>query len=192
MNMTRRKYLAKTGGVLLAASVLLGAARADQGQNADARRGPDVRVVNTQSEPVPVTLQGTARIDTSTPIPVKDLDHHPRQFVQFTLFAPGSGPYAVPAGKLLVIEFVSGSFATKSSDPTSIGEALLRVRTGASDFSHVFAGTVTEYDNGVPSPFRFAFSQVCRIYAGAGSEVSLRGGFALGAINVSGYLVDAP
>jgi hypothetical protein len=191
MKMTRWKYLAITSGLLLAASVLLGSAGAGQGGNADPKGGPDVRVVNTQSEPVPVILQGTAQIGTSTPIPVKDVDHHPRQSVQFSLFIPGSDTYAVPVGKQLVIEFVSGGFANNPSDVTSIGEALL-TGSGASGFSHVFAGTVTAYENGVPTPYRFAFSQACRIYANAGSLVRLQGGFAFGSINVSGYLVDAP
>jgi hypothetical protein len=85
MKMTPWKSLAKTGGVLIAASVLLGAAWSAQSENADARRGPDVRVVNTQSEPLPVAIQGTAQINTSTPIPVKDVDHQSRQNAQYTL-----------------------------------------------------------------------------------------------------------
>jgi hypothetical protein len=191
MKMTPWKYLGKTGGVIVAASVLLGAAWSGQSENADARRGPDVRVVNTQSEPLPVAIQGTAQIDTSTPIPVKDVDHQPRQVAQFTLFVPGPDTYTVPAGKQLVIEFVSGSLKVNSSDPNVFGEALL-TGSGASGFTHVFAATVTSYENGVPAPSRFAFTQACRIYASAGSQVQLHGGFILGSINVSGYLVDAP
>src|SRR5437762_3252684 len=79
--------------------------------------GPDVRVVNTTTEPVPVTLQspnpvpvrlqGSATIDTTNPIPVRDVDRHPQEPVQFSLFMPGpGGSYTVPAGKRLVIEYV--------------------------------------------------------------------------------------
>jgi hypothetical protein len=192
MKMTRWKYVAMTSGLLLAASVLLGSAGAGQGGSASPKGGPDVRVVNTQSEPVPVTLQGTTQIDTSTPIPVKDVDRQVRQPVQFSLYIPGNDSYTVPAGKQLVIEFVSGGFGTKSSEISSIGEAILSVSPGPLEVNHAFAGTVTAYENGAPFPYRFVYGQMCRIYASAGSNVSLRGGFLLGSMSISGYLVDAP
>ena len=44
--------------------------------------GPDVRVINLPTEPVPVTLRGVAQIETSTPLPVRDVDAAARQPVQ--------------------------------------------------------------------------------------------------------------
>src|SRR5689334_2920041 len=69
--------------------------------------GPDVRVVNKPTEPVPVTLQGSAQIDTSSPIPVRDVDAVVKQPFQMTIHRtiPDGGNtdngivLTVPAGK---------------------------------------------------------------------------------------------
>jgi len=164
--------------------------------------GPDVRVVNTTAEPVPVTLQspnpvpvtlqGSATIDTTNPIPVRDVDRQPQQPVQFSLFIPGPSSYTVPAGKRLVVEYVSGGFVIipHGGVAATVG---LEVRPGFD--GHVFAGVPSSYNDGAPAPdgLGFTFSQSARLYAGPGKSLSLGGGgVQLASMRVSGYLVDVP
>src|SRR5262245_32645813 len=104
----RRNYLtaAATGAAIMAASALAGPAQAQK----DNPPGHDVRVINKPSEPVPVTQQGAIKIDTSTPLPVRDVDRSAQEPVHILLqIEPNkASEYAVPAGKRLVIEHVSG------------------------------------------------------------------------------------
>jgi hypothetical protein len=77
------------------------------GQKAGAAPPPatlDVKVVNSPSEAVPVT--GTVNVGNlgAVPLPVRDVDGPARQPVQFR------DSYVVPAGKRLVIEYISAEF----------------------------------------------------------------------------------
>ena len=187
-------YLALVGTLAVTTS------RPATGQNGQPH-GPDVRVINKTTEPVPVTLQGTAgpvpvsiqgtaQIDTSSPIPVRDVDRQVQQPVQFSLFNPPGNTYTVPAGKQLVIEYVSGGLGITSSGG-AFAEIFIEVSPG---ITHIIPGTPVSYADGNPGGLGFAFSQPCRIYAGPGATVKFHGsqGVLLSTLNVSGYLVDAP
>ena len=107
--------------------------------------GPDVRVVNTAANPVPVALQGTAQIagsvnvvntptvkvDTTDALPVQDL-YAARNAVQGALTQ--SIDYDVPAGKRLVIQFISieAAGAAAGSDPV----VYLRTSLNGNSISH--------------------------------------------------------
>jgi hypothetical protein len=147
--------------------------------------GPDVRVINKTTEPVPVTLQGSAQIDTSSPIPVRDVDQAAKQPVQIRLSVFSSLTYTVPAKKQLVIEFASGFFVPH----VGLAETGLIVHFGdpAQAMFVSFAPTPTHYTAGVPD--RFVYSQACRIFANPGSEVKVSGGESQSVV-LSGYLVD--
>jgi hypothetical protein len=205
MQNPRTTILALGAYAALVAAIAATTQRPAYTQGAGKPAGPDVRVVNTQLEPVPVSLQGATKIDTSTPIPVsvqgpatintsgplpvRDIDRQPQEPVQFSLFYPtGIGTYTVPAGKWLVIEFVTGSFAINPSDTVADAQVFLTCSPGV---THVFPGTVTHYVTGSPVPSGFAFSEQCRIYAKSGATIKFSGGDLLSA-TVSGYLVDAP
>jgi hypothetical protein len=169
--------------------------------------GPDVRVVNTPAEavpvsvqgtakidtssPIPVTLQGSAKIDTTNPIPVRDVDRRPQQPVQFSLFEPSQRSYTVPAGKRLVIEYVSGGFGINSNGGA---QAVVFLEVSPGSERHLFPGTPVSYNDGLPGGVTFAFSQSARMFVGSGATISLSGcqGVLLGSVNVSGYLVDVP
>jgi hypothetical protein len=100
--------------------------------------GKDVRVINTAIEPVPVTLkspspvpvtlQGTAQIDTSSPIPVRDVSNPALQpFRASTIDSlddgtdlGSAGLTTVPAGKRLVIDFVTAAAFLQSGQRASL------------------------------------------------------------------------
>ena len=99
------------GAVLLISGLVLMIPRHAQAVD----KSVSVRVVNDSSEPVPVTLQGAAQIDTSAPVPVLDMDNGARQpFV--SPISVHMAPFfssvhttvaTVPAGERLVIETIS-------------------------------------------------------------------------------------
>ena len=160
--------------------------------------GPDVRVVNTAANPVPVTLQGTSQItgdvnvvntptvkvDTTDALPVQDL-YAARNAVQGGM-APSVG-YDVPAGKRLVIQFISidASGAAAGSDPG----VYLRTRLNGNFISHRL-------------PVSFSSSSAGFSFWKAAHEVTFycddlvetftvqQGGFA--DVTFHGYLVDMP
>jgi hypothetical protein len=186
--MNRRQYLTTSGATIAAASMSV-AALAAGSSPAGQPQGPDVRVVNKPNEPVRVSLQGSAQIDTSSPIPVRDVDRLAREPVQFALFVPGPNSFTVPNGKRLVIEFVSGSFAITGSSGALAGVTL---SLSPGSLSHVFAGTPVSYNDGEAGGLAFAFSQACLMHAAAGESVSVHGsqGVLFLSLSASGYLED--
>ena len=158
--------------------------------------GKDVRVINKDTEPVPVTirspnpvpvtLQGSAHIDTSTPLPVQDVDNLSKQPIQFNLFV-GNLTYTVPANKQLVIEFISGFLVPKNG--SAVTGLSVSFGSPAVPATHFFTPAPTHFDDGVPDSY--VYSQACRILANAGSEVKIVGGQAQAAA-ITGYLIDVP
>lgn len=137
--------------------------------------GPDVRVVNTPDQPIPVVLPNVTK-----------------ELVQEEISS--SRGYTVPAGKWLVIEHVSGDGFTKGDGFF----AQLGIRTaleGVSHINHLWPITVTYDINGDKG---YAFAGPARLYAGPGTTVeptygvvghpSSSGAFA----TFSGYLTDTP
>jgi len=172
--------------------------------------GPDVRVINTQTNPVPVTLTGNLAVDTSTnaPLLVRDVDNPARQpvirladdvNVLVGETQASKQMYTVPAGKRLVIEFVS--VRTFVGPP---GQKLF-VAVGVSDgqttydinLAPTLVGTFTVGTGGTTGD-RSAISQQTRLYANAGDTVRAfvqkndDVGAGQATITVMGYLVDVP
>jgi len=181
--------------------------------------GPDVRVVNTQTNPVPVSVinfpagTNTVNVSSSTnaPLLVRDVDNPARQPV-VRLADDVNVPvgettgrkqmYTVPAGKRLVIEFVSVStFVLPPGQKLFVDVEVVDVSDGQTTYdinlAPTLVGTFTVGAGGNQGD-RSAISQQTRLYANAGDTVR---GFAqkndaVGAgqatITVMGYLVDVP
>ena len=178
--------------------------------------GPDVRVVNTQTNPVPVSVinfpagTNTVNVSSSTnaPLLVRDVDNPARQPVVRLADAVNvivgetqafKQMYTVPAGKRLVIEFVS--VRTFVLPP---GQKLF-VEVGVSDgqttydinLAPTLVGTFTVGTGGNQGD-RSAISQQTRFYANAGETVRAFAqknddlGAGQATITVMGYLVDVP
>jgi hypothetical protein len=177
--------------------------------------GPDVRVINTQTNPVPVSVinfptgTNTVNVSSSTnaPLLVRDVDNPARQpavrLADDVNVLVGETQafkqmYTVPAGKRLVIEFVS--VRTFVLPP---GQKLF-VEVGVSDgqttydinLAPTLVGTFT-VGNGVQGDHS-AISQQTRLYANAGDTVRAfvqkndDVGAGQATITVMGYLVDVP
>jgi len=157
-------------------------------------KGPDVRVVNKPTEPVPVTLQGSAQIDTSAPIPVRDVNVAGRIPIQLTVHrtSPDGGNtangsmYTVPAGKRLVIDFVSAHVGVKSGDLPAM-EILTTVNGDSGAYFIPLAPA---------SDTTFIVNQQVRFSCDAGESVVLvfgrtgTTGQGPGIFTISGYLED--
>jgi hypothetical protein len=145
------------------------------------------------------TLMGSGTtgspLGVASPLMVRDLDNPARQPVYFSQSLGLDGPFTVPAGKLLVIEFVSGaiivvdnverrargSFAITFSD-SSGGQFKLHFLVG--DITTVFPGS-----------FTYGISQMVKLYAGPGTVVRLFGTgstYIYASLTMSGYFVDVP
>jgi hypothetical protein len=188
------------------------------GTNAAAKASPtpaDVNVVNTpavlaqQSGPWSVGIDSSAnavKIDTTNPLPVRDVDNPARQPFVFFMAAAlnhwfGTAPnidlqFSVPAGKRLVIEQIS---IEADLTPTASQELRGAVRTsvGGSFYDYAFVGT----DSGQDGIFEdFIASSQMKSYADPGTAVQIfvtrndtSGGSADKAeVNLSGYLIDMP
>jgi hypothetical protein len=158
---------------------------------AQGQRGPDVRVVNSAAEPVPVRLQGAAEIDTTHPIPVRDVENAGRQPISMKLErgGPFNRNYFVPAGKRLVIEYVAGRALITGG---TLIHASLNTPSGEYPFPLHFAD---EFASGLRV---WIFAQTTRIYADPGDEVTASylfghiGTSEFVVMQISGYLTDVP
>jgi hypothetical protein len=137
------------------------------------------------------TIQTSAVVaNSNAPLLIQDIDNPARQPFSTTV-AIGQLPFNVPAGRRLVIEYVSSAFAvchgchvfdvaitaTSASNPTAHHVLATFVGTGADLLDH------------------FIIAQALRVYADPGSAVSVslnteqaQGGN----VTVSGYLVNLP
>ena len=138
-------------------------------------QGPEVLVVNSAQQPVPVTVQKAAK----QPV---------MSSVSF------STSYTVPAGKWLVIEHVSVQAFTKGDGFF----AEIGIRTaleGVSHYSHLWPATVT-YD--IAGDKGYAIGAPAKLYAGPGTTVETQYGVVGSPTSsgvfatFSGYLTDEP
>jgi hypothetical protein len=189
---TFRRRSGQAGCIALAVlglCVLAGPRQAQsQGNGKGLPPGPDVRVIKTPANPVPVV--GQVAVHTTEPLAVTDV---PRQPFQTFLASAGPFSFEVPAGKRLVIEHVSGHLITDA------GAHWVQVSTtaGGTFTTHLFPVTSAGLaGNGVDTVFPFA--QETRLYADPGSTVFWS--YATQApdvdisryLAISGYLVDVP
>jgi hypothetical protein len=192
MNILRRT-LTSLGGVLLAA--LLIAALAPK-----ATRGVAAALVQVTNTP-------------ANPVPNRDIDNGPRQGV--TLYAQGSGnvnfvplldladpfnlaPYTVPAGKRLLVQFISGSFQTPAGAHifSATISGAVRPHPGAASGLATVGETLAPQLITAGNFNIYQVSQPMWIFEDAGATLGLNvlltsGNFATnGNFVVRGYLVD--
>jgi hypothetical protein len=162
----------------------------------------EVKVINTSTQPVPTVITNTPttkiKTDADNPIFVQDVDNPARQpFQQKMNFNLADGfsevcmPIAtVPAGKRLVIEYVSA----KVNIPGGQKLRALNVFTNLNgDFAYHFL---------VPTPTgafnEYVAGQQVRLYADPNTQVNICAsrdtgdGIAPVQATISGYLVDLP
>ena len=176
-----------------------------QGKSGNAPPARDVIVVNT---PLPVT--GTVSVSNlgSNPLPVRDVDNPARQPFQATLEEPpvGAPPrvVTVPAGKRLVIEYVSANvIAGDLQCGAPPRYALTTTAAGVAQahfFYPEFTGNVGSAGN---VSRRYGLSQQTRIYADPNTQLALdigvdsfpvcsflNLGIGESGLHISGHLVD--
>ncbi len=128
-----------------------------------------------------------------SPLPVRDVDNPARQPFQVSIL---TGNFTVPAGKRLVIEFVSGLVVTP---PTCRLRNLILMTSISIQgqqviANHRFVPTLTA--SGISNDN--LISQETRLYADPGTTVRVIPNFsvqfcdAIGGFSVTGYLVDVP
>lgn len=121
-----------------------------------------------------------------SPLPIRDMDNPARQPINVVASSLPSTIYTVPAGKTLVIEFVSGYLTTS----TSAALPFIYLGNGAATIRHYIPPETYE-DAGNRL---WIFSKATRIYMPAGQQLSVSyfGSILSATVQVSGYLVDVP
>ena len=191
MNHIKNSLVAFVGLLLIVIAVTAIIPALTRGQKSDAFRTPptlDVNVVNTSSEPVPVT--GTINVGNpgENPLPVRDVDNTARLPVHF------NESYTVPNGKRLVVEYVSmgiGSQTKCDVIAVDLSSESTVLHTYYPAFVGVFFGPTSR-------PYRYGLSQETRAYVGQNRTVSFGFGGHSGCgagpdfshVGASGYLVD--
>lgn len=197
------------------------------GGSAPTNQTQNVLVVNTAQQPVPVTgsatvtgtvnlatgtavgingtvgldsQNNTVKIDSSSPVPVRDADNPARQPFQTELdFFEADGSYGatqsftVPANKRLVIEYVSADSGVPVGELTRIG--ISTEINGQYQGHHVVANRLGAVGNGDDE---FVAGQPMTVYADPGTDVFVgfsrnnAVGFANCFVTISGHFVDIP
>jgi hypothetical protein len=184
---------------------------------------PNVKVANTSADPVPTLAQGTTTVAgtvqaqqsgswdvgitgtptfqvgnvANNPVPGRDVDNPARQ--PFTKVVTDSNSFAVPSGKRLVIEYVSGGgFISTGQKFLEVGFLFTALIDGdRAGVQHHFVPVFTGTQNTGMNQFDvYAVSQQTRIYVEPGGLVQgfleKTSGVAGVSFTVSGYLVDVP
>jgi hypothetical protein len=157
-----------------------------------------VLVVNSPSEPVPVTGAVSVSNLGDSPLPVRDVDSPGRQPVTAEGSCSGSGctgtVYTVPAGKRLIVEYAS---ITANIPAGKVARWRLFTNNAGQQGAELdFPLTQPPVIFGILS--QSTAGQQVRLYAEAGSEVRMNGTTSDNAMpsnyifSISGYLVDVP
>jgi hypothetical protein len=134
----------------------------------------------------PLTGNGTANspLGITTPLIIKDSDRPTRQIVN-------SGfPYTVPAGKVLVVEFVTAR-TVLVTDP-SIPPLLEIINDFNQPFPPVYHAVPTRTWIQQGTSRTYVFTDLVKIYIPSEIILNVRSNFTLVAPKFSGYLVDEP
>jgi hypothetical protein len=193
MKKAKNYLLAASGLVMLLGSFVLSVPKASDAQN---QRNPQpVTVENREQNPVPVAVLNRVRVCPDQDCPAMTLNANDRNAFQKSVpisipkgqFGAGTD-VPVPAGKRLVIEFVTALHYT-ISPPTSI-ELRTQVNGDDADFA------LLETRQSVPNVDLWITTQQVRVYADAPGfrvEAGREGPFledAFAQVSISGYLVD--
>ena len=154
---------------------------------------PSVNIANTPT----VTLSGNSQVSLSAgtaPLLVRDADLPARRIFQH--FGSANDSFTVPAGKVLVIEWVS--FDTPVSPNTGPGQMVMyQISNVAGGQSGFFSYKSDATSNAAPG-LDLIVNQQVRIYCDPGSTVSVSARLfffnngTVGSHTFSGYLVDVP
>ena len=148
----------------------------------------DVKVINSASEPVPVT--GTVNVGNlgATPLPVRDVGISTRQPVQFKEL------FIVPAGKRLVVEYISAQIRNTTGPCQFV---TLRLLVGLDRVYYFYPSYVGTLPNPSVPDYVYGISQETKVYADENKHVLLglitAGGCDIATttfISASGFLVD--
>ena len=185
--------LAGSGFVILLGSFILSVPRPTQGQGGDPV-GPTkpVMVVNTPSEPVPVTGSITGDVNVANTVRVSDVRRRPFNETFQLPFAEGqdlrSASFIVPPGKQLVVTFVSANASLPAGQAVTFS-----VRGGDSGSNAALHRLVLSVGSSGSS---FVTSEPLQLYLDAGEILTpifrrsdTTGGASANAA-ISGYLVD--
>jgi hypothetical protein len=196
-----KKSLTALVGLLAFVSIVIALVPFVSRGQGNSQNGPppfDVKVINSPSQPVPVT--GTVSVSNlgSAPLPVQDVDSPGRQPVTADGSCSGSGctatVYTVPAGKRLIVEYAS---ITANIPAGKVARWRLFTNTGGQQGNELnFPLTQPPVIFGIIS--QSTAGQQVRLYAEAGSEVRMNGTTSDNALpsnyifSISGYIVDVP
>jgi len=187
MKHVKNSFVAFVGMFLIVITITAFIPTLTQGQKSNIAPSPptlNVQVINT--EPVPVA--GTVNIGNqiANPVPVRDVDSPTRLPVHF------NESYTVPAGKRLVVEYISLDISA-----TSICGLLTTALKQDGVVLHVFNPTlVGEVTIGPSTAYKYGLSQETRAYIAQNRTVTLAPHFYTGCFlevqhaGVTGYLVD--
>ena len=186
MNARKLTLLATTLATLALGSALQGTARAQGGSTRP------VVVTNTADSPVQV---GNTP---NSPLSVRGIDNPAWQPFQRELAVLGLFGFpviTVPAGKRLVIEFVSMSAVAPASCLAPVLEIITTAGSGRAYHRIAIPDSVS-----VGQRTFYVGSKLVRLYADPGTEIELRSIFFNGgcitaeyrAVNLTGYFVDVP
>ena len=218
MRKLKRYVLPTCGFTVLVVALLLASPLTSNAVPSD----KDVRVINTTLEPVPTAAQGTTTIagsvsvtntptvnlatgasvnvanSAANPVPVS-FTSDPLEPFQAAASTTETGTNVstlnvatVPAGKRLVIEFVSMTGQVPAGQHLEIME--ITTSSGLGGVSHAFV--IHTQPDAVSGDALFRANQSLKLYANAGTQVSalFRRSSTLGLANyhltISGYLVD--
>ena len=204
----KRSLIALIGQLAFLVTIVALVPFVSRGQGKQAPPPFDVKVINSPSEPVPVT--GTVSVSNlgGAPLPVRDVDNAARQPFQAKInevvLSPNPVFFTVPAGKRLVIEYVSADIEAAPQCPNAPRYALTTTAGGVTLEHFFYTKDVGTLGTSVNDDTKaFGLSQQTRIYADPNTQVRLdirtgtfpTCGFHLNegsGIRVSGYLVDVP
>jgi len=164
MKYIKNSFVAFVGMLVIVITITASIPVLTQGQKSDAGPPtPEVKVVNTTSEPVPVA--GTVNVGNlgTNPIPVRDVDISARLPVHF------NESYTVPNGRRLVIEYISIDVAT-SAMCGLMTTALKQEGVVLHLYNPTFVGTLTV---GPSTAYKYGLSQETRAYIGQNRTVTL-------------------
>jgi hypothetical protein len=206
----RAYLLTKTTFAVLTLLVVIGACMPGFGQKSTPA---NVKVVNTTSEPVPVTGNVTASVSgnvtigntvpvtgavavsnsESSPLIIRDLDRATLQPFVVTMHFGDS--FTVPQNKILVLEYVSGFIDTTASAPEPYFFTYPTAPDGVSSPGAVFVPASRFSDD--PSFRRWIFNSETKAYFKPGQRVyvytgpSLNGQFS-SSLTIIGHYVNTP
>jgi hypothetical protein len=202
MNNVKKYLITAISFALLIGAFMFSGALA--GHSYGAAPASEVKVVNTSTQPVPTVITNTPAVKINTdadhPVFVRDVDNPAREAFQhditFTLpdnFSEVCSPLvAVPDGKRLVIEYISGKATFPAADQKLRNFSIRTTLNGNQAYHYLVPGATGIFNE-------YVIGQQVRLYADGNtlphicvSRGTLNDGIVTVQASISGYLVDLP